>query len=81
MVRPLRLKFAGALYHVTARGDRREDIYVDNEDRLRFLEILGEVCRRFNSSNYPGPGPGREWGVRPCYPMAGCGAPSFTMDP
>ena len=27
MARPLRLAFAGALYHITSRGDRREDIY------------------------------------------------------
>ena len=27
MSRPLRLEFADALYHVTFRGDRREDIY------------------------------------------------------
>ena len=27
MSRPLRLEFAGALYHVTSRGDRREDVY------------------------------------------------------
>ena len=33
MTRPLRLKFAGALYHVTSRGERREDIYEDDEDR------------------------------------------------
>ncbi|MFQ5676620.1 MAG: addiction module toxin RelE, partial [bacterium] len=29
MARPLRLEYPGALYHVTARGDRREDIYLD----------------------------------------------------
>ena len=33
MARPLRLEYAGALYHVTSRGDRREDIYRDDEDR------------------------------------------------
>ena len=26
MARPLRLEYKGALYHVTSRGDRREDI-------------------------------------------------------
>ena len=26
MARPVRLEFGGALYHVTARGDRREAI-------------------------------------------------------
>jgi putative transposase len=33
MSRPLRLEFAGALYHVTSRGDRREDIYESDADR------------------------------------------------
>ena len=48
MARPLRLEFPGALYHVTARGDRREAIYFDDDDRQRWLELLGEVCERFN---------------------------------
>jgi putative transposase len=43
MARPLRIEFAGALYHLTSRGDRQEAIYEDDEDRYRFLEILGEV--------------------------------------
>lgn len=48
MSRPLRLELAGGLYHVTSRGDRREDIYFGEADRLAWLEILGQVCRRFN---------------------------------
>ncbi|WP_082814770.1 transposase [Collimonas fungivorans] len=48
MSRPLRLELAGGVYHVTSRGDRREDIYVDDQDRLLWLGILGQVCRRFN---------------------------------
>ncbi len=48
MTRPVRIEFEGALYHVTSRGDRREAIYEDDSDRTRFLEILGEVIRRFN---------------------------------
>lgn len=47
MARPLRLEFAGALYHITSRGDRREDIYFDELDRKRWLEVLGEACERF----------------------------------
>ena len=43
MARPLRIEFPSALYHVTARGDRREDIFEDDEDRKLFLETLGEV--------------------------------------
>ncbi|ROO26491.1 toxin RelE [Salinisphaera orenii MK-B5] len=48
MARPLRLEFAGALYHVTARGDRREPIYEDDEDRQAFLDVLADVADRFN---------------------------------
>jgi putative transposase len=48
MTRPLRTEFAGALYHVTSRGDRQEDIYLDDEDRKMYLEVLSEVCERFN---------------------------------
>ena len=48
MARPLRLEFAGALYHVTSRGDRQEDIYLDDTDRETFLDVLAEVCDRFN---------------------------------
>ncbi len=48
MARPLRIEFEGALYHVTARGDRREPIYDDDEDRQHFLVVLGDVVERFN---------------------------------
>ncbi len=48
MTRPLRLEFSGAIYHITSRGDRREDIYFDDVDRKRWLEVLDEVCERFN---------------------------------
>jgi len=48
MARPLRLELAGGLYHVTSRGDRREAIYMDDKDREKWLEILGNVCSRFN---------------------------------
>lgn len=42
------MEYAGALYHVTSRGDRQEDIYQDNTDREQFLSVLGDVCERFN---------------------------------
>lgn len=40
MARPLRLEFPGAVYHLTARGNRREAIFLDDTDRARFLELL-----------------------------------------
>jgi REP element-mobilizing transposase RayT len=47
MARPLRIEFSGALYHVTSRGDGREDIFLDDRDREGFLDVLAEVSRRF----------------------------------
>ncbi|WP_462173284.1 transposase [Pseudoalteromonas xiamenensis] len=48
MSRPLRLQFAGALYHVTSRGNERKTIYRDEDDFARFLAVLTSVCERFN---------------------------------
>jgi REP element-mobilizing transposase RayT len=48
MARPLRLELAGGLYHVTSRGDGREDIYLSDADRETWLIVLGQVCTRFN---------------------------------
>ena len=46
--RPIRIEFANALYHVTARGDRRELIFEDDGDRQLFLEILAATILQFN---------------------------------
>lgn len=47
MTRPLRLEYPGALYHLTARGNARQDIYLVDEDRERFLLLLGrEVAQQ-----------------------------------
>ena len=48
MARPLRIEFPGALYHVTARGDRQEPIYEDDDDRKVFLDLLGKVIVEWN---------------------------------
>ena len=48
MSRPLRLEFPDALYHLTSRGNRREDIYDDDIDRNDFLTIFGSVISQFN---------------------------------
>ncbi|RQO59957.1 transposase [Paucibacter sp. KBW04] len=49
MSRPLRIEFPGALYHVTSRGDRREDIFVDDMDRARLLAIVAQGLARFDA--------------------------------
>ena len=48
MTRPLRLEFAGGLYHVTSRGDRRGTIYRDDTDRIAWQEVLALVCERYH---------------------------------
>ena len=48
MARPLRIEVAGALYHVTSRGEVRDDIFLDDDDRELWLEVLEQVCERFN---------------------------------
>lgn len=48
MARPLRLEFENALYHVTSRGNRLENIYDSDYDRTKFLTLLGKTCVRHN---------------------------------
>ncbi len=50
MSRPLRLEFPGATYHVTTRGDRREPIYRDDQDRLAQLAVIAHAMDRFDAS-------------------------------
>ena len=44
MARMLRIEYPGALYHVMARGKRRETVFHDDADRKFFLATLAEVC-------------------------------------
>lgn len=46
MPRQLRIQYPGALYHVTARGDRREVIVHDDGDREMLLATLAEACQK-----------------------------------
>ena len=46
MARKLRVVYAGAIYNVMNRGDRRELISMDYADRQRFVETLGEACAK-----------------------------------
>ncbi len=47
MSRPLRLEFAGALYHITSRGNDRKLIYFQEDDFELFLDILSGVCEQY----------------------------------
>ena len=58
MPRKLRTQYPGALYRVMNRGDRREEIYADDEDRQRFLAALRQACGKTG------------WQVHACWLMA-----------
>jgi putative transposase len=47
MARPLRIEFTGGLYHVTSRGNARQDIYIDNHDRATFLNLVDRTRTRY----------------------------------
>ena len=46
MPRQLRLEYPGAIYHVMNRGDRREDIFLDDGIGSGFWPRLGEACAK-----------------------------------
>ena len=46
MARSLRIEYNGALYHITSRGNKKENIFLSDADRILFLTILDEVCNR-----------------------------------
>ena len=46
MARRPRIEFPGAVYHVVNRGDRRQPIFSDDEDRQTFIATLGETCSK-----------------------------------
>jgi REP element-mobilizing transposase RayT len=47
MARPRRILYNGAIYHVMARANGLRRLFIDELDRLRFLELLGEAQQRY----------------------------------
>lgn len=47
MARPLRIQVPGAVYHVTSRGNARQDIVADDRDRTQWLTLLAHVVDRY----------------------------------
>lgn len=47
MARPLRLEVADGLFHLTARGNARQAIWLDDSDAVFFLETLSAVVGRY----------------------------------
>jgi hypothetical protein len=44
---PIALVFWDRYYHLLSRGNERSDIFVDEPNRLVFLDVAGEVSERF----------------------------------
>ncbi len=49
MARPLRVEFENAIYHLCARGNARQVVFHDEQDRVRFVKLLGESAQRFDA--------------------------------
>jgi putative transposase len=47
MGRSIRIEYPAALYHVTSRGNERKDIFLEDANRIKFLEILEDYNDRY----------------------------------
>ena len=48
MSRPVRIEFPGASYHVTSKGREGQTVFLDDEDRGVFLNVVENVVDRFD---------------------------------
>lgn len=48
MARPLRIEFAGALYHLTGRGNAKQRLFADEADCARFVQLLSASLQRYD---------------------------------
>jgi len=61
---PLRIEYEGAVYHVTSRGNARVNIYLSDDYREMFLDILAHVTDWFG------------WVGHAAIQTIGCGKPT-----
>jgi REP element-mobilizing transposase RayT len=47
MARQLRIEFENAFYHITSRGNLRDKIFFDEQDREKFLKIMDRTKERY----------------------------------
>ena len=47
MGRAWRIEYEGALYHILSRGNEQKEIFYDDQDRLLFLETVGEMSATY----------------------------------
>ena len=52
MSRPLRIEYPGAYYHVMNRGTARQKVFLNDQDRQRFLDLLGQTCQMWGVRVY-----------------------------
>jgi REP element-mobilizing transposase RayT len=52
MARKPRIHFAGALYHVIARGNQKQDIFYEKSDYLTYLSYLSHYKTRYQFRLY-----------------------------
>lgn len=50
MARPLRVSYPGAFYHITARGNEKRKIFINDSDREKFLSYLGSATERYDAA-------------------------------
>ena len=48
MARAVRIAFKNALYHLSANGNRREDVFLSQDDFARFEQLLAESVERYH---------------------------------
>jgi REP element-mobilizing transposase RayT len=47
VAREPRIEIAGGIYHLFARGNERREIFLDDDDRIAFMETLATTRRRY----------------------------------
>lgn len=52
MARRHRIRYCGAIYHVMARGNRKQRIFVDDRDRRQFLKIAAAGFEKYGAECY-----------------------------
>jgi putative transposase len=46
MARPIRIQYPDAVYHVMARGNQGDKVFLDDQDRRPFLATIREACEK-----------------------------------
>ena len=52
MARPPRIHYNGAIYHITARGNNKDIIFNDEQDKAKYLDLLADYKEKFSFSLY-----------------------------